>query len=180
MQNSKLSPGQVAPDFFLPATDGNQYRLADHLPRSKATVVMFICNHCPYVRAYIPRLVALASQYAGKVGFVAISSNDVSTYPQDSFDHMRMMVGQWGLNFPYLYDENQDVARAYGAERTPEIFLLDPQGVCRYEGGVDDSYQSEEKVKDRPLRDAIEQVIAGQEVTRPRTWAIGCTIKWKK
>ncbi len=92
---------------------------------------------------------------------------------------MKVKAKQWGLNFPYLRDEDQSIARAYGAERTPEVFLLDAQGVCRYEGAIDDNYQDPTQVTDRPLRDAILAVARGQPVANPQTHAIGCTVKWK-
>lgn len=180
MQSSKLKPGETAPDFTLPAVDGSQYHLADLLKQSHATVVLFICNHCPYVQAYIPRLIALQEQFKGQAQLVAICSNDATDYPEDDFDHMKQAARQWGLNFPYLRDEDQSIAKAYGAERTPEIFVLDGKGVCRYEGGIDDHYQDASKVKDQPLRDAMAAVVDNHAVARPRTWAIGCTIKWKK
>lgn len=180
MQSDKLAPGQKAPEFSLPGVDGRIHRLSDHLARRKAVVVTFICNHCPYVRAYIPRLIALQEQFADDVQILGISSNDTKAYPEDSFENMKTVSQQWGLNFPYLWDEDQAVARSFGAQRTPEIFALNAQGICQYEGGVDDNFQDPAKVRDQPLRDALQQIIAGQPVTRPQTWAIGCTIKWKK
>jgi peroxiredoxin len=177
---AKLKPGDLAPDFTLPATDGSTVRLAQRLPLNSATVVLFICNHCPYVKAYIPRLIELQRELAGRVQLLAICSNDAATYPADSFEGMKTTASQWGLNFPYLRDESQTVARSYGAERTPEVFVIDPKGVCRYEGGIDDSYQDASKVRDRPLHEALVAMLAHRDVPRPQTYAIGCTIKWKK
>ena len=177
----KLAPGRRAPDFELPGVAGGTVRLYEHLPKAKATVVTFICNHCPYVVAYVPRLVELQREFAPQEGqVIAICSNDAVTYPDDSFDNMKVMAERWGLNFPYLRDEDQSVARAYGAERTPEVFLLDAEGVCRYEGGIDDNYQDPDAVTERPLRDAIVAVAGGEPVAQPTTYAIGCTIKWKR
>jgi len=180
LTTEKLRPDQKAPDFTLPGIDTTRVHLADELKKQPATVVLFICNHCPYVQAYIPRLIALQKEFAGKARFLGINSNDAATYPEDSFDKMKQYAGKWGLNFPYLHDEDQSVARAYGAERTPEIFALDQKGVCRYEGGVDDNYQQEAKVTDRPLREALLALTTGKPVPRPQTYAIGCSIKWKK
>ncbi len=176
---AKLQPRQAAPDFSLPATDGSTLSLLATCREHDATVVTFICNHCPYVQAYIPRLIALQKKYAGRLRIIGICSNDATTYPDDDFPSMQTAVADWGLNFPYLHDADQSVARAYGAERTPEIFLLDKQGTCRYEGGIDDNYQNESAVTDRPLADAIDALLAGRPVKRPTTYAIGCTIKWK-
>lgn len=175
----KLQPGDTAPDFSLPAATGGTVRLTDERDKGGAVVVMFICNHCPYVKAYIPRLIALQNELKA-ARFVAICSNDAGTYPEDSFENMTQQAAAWGLNFAYLRDEDQAVAKAYGAERTPEIFVLDPGGVCRYEGGIDDNYQKPDRVTRRPLRDAVTSVLAGKAVAEPTTHAIGCTIKWKK
>ncbi len=184
----KLSPGHQAPDFALPTTDGRVIRLADECPRVGATVVMFLCNHCPYVKAYIPRLIQLQRRYdpaaasrqaRGAARFIGICSNDAQAYPEDSFEQMQAAAQQWGMNFPYAHDEDQSVARAYGAQRTPEIFVLDANGICRYEGGIDDHYQDAAQVTQQPLRDAIEAVVHGRPVDQPQTYAIGCTLKWK-
>lgn len=178
---AKLKPGQTAPDFQLPGVDGNTLHLADQLQQNAATAVMFLCNHCPYVKAYIPRLIELQKQFAPpQARLIAICSNNAATYPQDNFENMKITAREWGLNFPYLRDEDQSVAKAYGAERTPEIFVLDPQGVCQYEGGIDDNYQDPAQVTQQPLRDAVQAVIQGQPVQTPQTYSIGCTIKWQK
>lgn len=176
----KLKPGAKAPDFALPSVAGTTVRLVDQLARHRATVVLFISNHCPYVAAYIPRLIQLQSEFSGKARFVGICSNDAHAFPEDSFEKMKLKSQDWGLNFPYLRDEDQSVARAYGAERTPEVFVLDSNGLCRYEGGIDDNYQHVDKVKQRPLRDAIQALVDGKAVAQPQTYALGCTIKWKK
>lgn len=182
----KLKPGQKAPDFLLPDVAGGKVSLSAKLPGAAATVVLFICNHCPYVQAYIPRLIALQKDLgvAGGEGrpaaqLLAVCANDAATYPEDSFDNMKKYAAKWGLNFPYLRDEDQAVARAYGAARTPEIFVLDDGGICRYEGGIDDNYQDASRVTRRPLRDAIVSLSRGEAVAEPRTYAIGCSIKWK-
>jgi len=183
--NPKLKPGDTAPDFKLPSVDGTEVHLAQQLNQWPAVAVMFICNHCPYVKAYIPRLIRLQDELAGntagapKARLIGICSNDAQTYPDDRFEMMKSEAKRWGFNFPYLRDEDQSVARAYGAQRTPEIFVLDPQGVCRYEGGIDDSYQDPTKVTQRALRDALVAVSTGQPVEVPQSHAIGCTVKWK-
>lgn len=189
----KLKPGDRAPDFTLPAVHGGTVNLTQQLAAAPVTVVLFLCNHCPYVLAYIPRLIELQKQFdpSGPVPtpgptpgratarFIGICSNDARTYPEDSFEKMKTYAANWGLNFPYLHDEDQSIARAYGAERTPEVFLLDRQGICRYEGAIDDNYKDPAQVTQRPLRDAILAVASGQPVKEPQTHAIGCTIKWK-
>lgn len=177
---SKLAPGQKAPMFKLPSAQGSSIALADTLAGHKAVVVTFICNHCPYVQAYIPRLIAIQNEFQGRAAVLGINSNDAVTYPEDSFEQMKSYARKWGLNFPYLRDEDQSVAAAWGAERTPEVFVISADGVCRYEGGIDDSYQDERKVKQRPLRDALLAVVEGREVAMPKSYAIGCSLKWKR
>ena len=179
-QSAKLRPGDQAPMFSLPTTSGQPVSLAVEIARHAATVVLFICNHCPYVQAYIPRLIDLQRRFAGKARFIAINSNDPETYTEDSFEKMKEYATRWGLNFPYAHDGTQEVAHAYGAERTPEIFVIDGQGVVRYEGGIDDNYKDATRVTARPLEEAIAAIVAGREVAEPRSHAIGCTIKWKK
>jgi len=182
--NPKLKPGNKAPDFRLPSTDGRVIHLSDEWLKSQATVVMFLCNHCPYVKAYLPRLIELQKQFDSYdppvARLIGICSNDADTYPEDSFASMKAAPQEWGFNFPYLHDEDQAVARAYGAQRTPEIFVLDSGGICRYEGGIDDCYQDASKVTQQPLRDAVLAVAAGKAVAQPHSFSIGCTIKWKK
>ena len=176
---SKLSPGGKAPDFDLPDMDGSRVVLSEILQKGKGTAVLWLCNHCPYVIAYMPRLVALAKEFP-QINFLAVNSNDPGTYAEDAPENMPEFARRFGMNFPYLYDESQDVARAYGVERTPEIFLLNPDGVCVYEGGVDDNWKEPEKVTDRPFRDALDALSNDRPIERPQTFATGCTIKWKK
>ncbi len=176
----KLVPGNVAPDFILPAARGGGVNLSKVLRKHEVVLVMFICNHCPYVKAYIPRLIALQERFADRLCVLGICSNDWGAYPEDSFENMGLAADGWGLNFKYLHDEDQSVAKIYGAERTPEIFLLDSDGVCRYEGGIDDNYKDASGVTDSPLIDAIEDLLKGESVRREQTFAIGCTIKWMK
>jgi len=173
-------PGQSAPDFLLPAARGGSVKLSAKLKKYPLVLVMFICNHCPYVKAYIPRLIALQKKYANDLCLLAICSNDAQAYSEDSFEAMTLAAQAWNLNFKYLHDEDQSVAKAYGAQRTPEIYLIDQQAICRYIGGIDDCYKDQTQVQDQPLQDAIEDLLASQPVRRDRTYAIGCTIKWIK
>src|SRR6202011_3154659 len=130
--------GVKAPDFRLPATDGKTYAFAD-IAGEKGTVVVFICNHCPYVKAVIGRLVAEAKMLMGEgIGFVAISSNDAGAYPEDSFPNMKRFAERHGLPFPYLHDESQSVARAYDAVCTPDFFGISAGGLIEYRGRLDE------------------------------------------
>jgi len=175
----KLEIGQRAPDFSLPGVDGKDCALAS-FKEKKVVVVIFTCNHCPYAQAYEDRLVSLQRDYAEKaVQLVAINANDSAGYPEDSFDNMVRRAKKKGFNFPYLRDENQRIARSYGAEYTPEVFVLNGKFEVRYIGRVDDNWQHPDKVRSHDLRDAINAVLAHKKVENPVTHAIGCTIKWK-
>jgi peroxiredoxin len=171
--------GDNAIPFNLPGVDGRKYLLSDYDDR-EAVAVIFTCNHCPYARAWEDRLVQIQADYAGRgVQLIAINSNDASKYPDDSFEKMKERAEEKGFNFPYLHDEDQEVARAYGAERTPEVFLFDADGILRYHGTVDDNYEDPEAVREAYLRDAIEAVLEGREPATAETAPVGCTIKWK-
>ncbi len=176
---AKLAPGDKAPDFQLPDMDGSPVALADLLKQSKGAAVLWLCNHCPYVVAYMGRLIELAEEFPD-IAFVGVNSNDAATYPDDAPDKMPAFAAAHGITFPYLHDDSQDVARAYGVEKTPEIFLLSADGVCVYEGGVDDNWKEPDQVTDRPLRDALAALSAGEPIARPQSLAMGCTVKWKK
>lgn len=168
-----------APDFALKGTDGKTYKLSDY-KNKKAVAVIFSCNHCPYVKAYEDRMIALAKEYQPKsVQFLVISSNDPGKYPEDSFDNMAKRAKEKGYLFPYLYDETQQIAKAYGAQRTPEVFLFDAAMRLRYHGAIDDQYEDPSKVTKRYLKDALDAVLAGREPAIQETPPVGCTIKWK-
>jgi len=165
-----------APPFDLPGVDGENHALDDYAD-TPALAVVWSCNHCPYVQAWEGRMVALQREYADR-GFrlVAVSSNDAEAYPEDSFEAMRARSEAEGFNFDYLYDEDQSVLNAYGAERTPEVFLFDRDRKLAYHGAIDDS-REEEGVTQEYLRDAIEAVLAGEQPAVTETPAVGCTVK---
>jgi peroxiredoxin len=167
-----------APTFDLPGVDGRQHSLDDYADKP-ALAVVWSCNHCPYVQAWEGRMVELQREF-GDRGFalVAISSNDADAYPEDSFDSMKARAEGQGFNFDYLYDEDQSVLEAYGAERTPEVFLFDGERRLVYHGAIDDS-REEDEVSERYLRDAIEAVLAGEAPSVDATPAVGCSVKRK-
>lgn len=174
-----LTIGTSAPDFDLPAIDGERYTLS-RFAEAPYLAVIFSCNHCPYVRAWEDRLIAIQREYAGKgLRLVAINANDPVKYPDDSFEKMVQHAKEKGFNFPYLQDESQEVARAYGATRTPEIFLFDANRTLRYHGTVDDNYEDPNAVTQPYFRAALEALLAGQEPPTVDTAPVGCTIKWK-
>jgi peroxiredoxin len=179
MPISSLPLGANAPDFSLPGVDGKTYSLKS-FAGSKAIVVIFSCNHCPYVVAYEDRLIALAREFQPQgVAFIAINANDAARYPDDSFENMKLRAQQKDFPFPYVSDETQDVAEAFGAAHTPEIYVLDGDRKLAYHGRIDDNYQNPSKVTRRELHDALTALVAGKPVPEPETFAIGCTIKWK-
>jgi peroxiredoxin len=176
---SNLKIGDAAIPFKLLAVDDKEHSLNDYMGKN-AVAVIFSCNHCPYVRAWEDRMVQIQSDYADKgVQLVAINSNDESKYPDDSFAKMKDRAREKKFNFPYLRDETQNVARAYGAERTPEVFLFDRNSILQYHGTIDDNYDDPKAVKEHYLRRALDSVLAGKSVLTRETKPVGCTIKWK-
>ena len=172
--------GWKAPDFTLPATDGRTYALSD-VAGPKGTLVMFICNHCPYVLAVLDRILRDARDLqAMGVGVAAICSNDATTHPDDSFDNMRAMAKKHGFPFPYLHDESQDVARAWGAACTPDFFGLNADGALQYRGRLDASGRNPApEGADRELFEAMRLIAERGEGPRDQTPSMGCSIKWK-
>lgn len=176
---SNLQIGDQAPDFELIGVDDKTYRLRDYQD-SQAVAVIFTCNHCPYALAWEGRLIALQAEFASRgVQFLAICANDGDKYPADSFPAMKEHATEKGFNFPYLHDVSQQVAKAYGAERTPEIFLFDRDGVLRYHGAPDDNYDDPNAISAHYFRDALSAVLVGDTPEVTTTPAVGCTIKWK-
>jgi len=175
-----LEIGQHGPDFSLPGVDGKTYSLSELLKEYRAAVVIFSCNHCPYVRAWEGRMMDIQQNYQDKgVIVVAINPNDAVRYPEDDFAHMQQRAQSENFNFLYLRDESQDIARSYGATHTPHVYLLDSNGVLRYRGAIDDNYDDPAAVQHRYLQDALDTVLAGNSPEITTTGAIGCTIKWK-
>jgi peroxiredoxin len=177
MANVKI--GDEAIPFELPGVDGKSYSLDALAEDKEATAVIFMCNHCPYVLAWLDRLIAAANDYAPQgVAFAGINANDPVKYPADDLAGMKKLAKERGLPFPYLHDETQEAARAYGAERTPEIFVFDADLKLRYHGAPDDNYE-EAQTQVPYLRNALDAVLAGQAVPVTDTPPVGCTIKWK-
>jgi peroxiredoxin len=175
-----MKTGTQAPDFKnLPGVDGKSHSLAD-FSSARALVVFFSCNHCPYVQAYEDRVMDLQREFKDKgVQFIAINSNDAVGYPDDNFENMVKRAKERKFNFVYLRDDNQAVAKAYGATHTPHLFVFNAKRELSYTGRIDDNWQEPSKVTKRPLRDALEALVAGREPLEKETFAIGCTIKWK-
>ena len=178
--STMLELGTRAPDFSLPAAGpGETVKLSDY--DGKPLLVMFICNHCPFVKHLRGTLAEFGAEYQPKgLGIAAISSNDADAYPDDSFDEMAEEVTSAGYTFPYLYDEDQSVAKAYRAACTPDFFLFDADHKLAYRGQFDDSRPGNDRpVTGGDLRAAAEQVLSGAPVPGDQTPSIGCNIKWK-
>jgi peroxiredoxin len=178
--STMLPLGTPAPDFSLPSTDGQIISL-DDFSDSRALLVAFICNHCPYVKHIAAGLKQLADDYLPRgVGVVAINSNDAEKYPADSLAAMVQERNQRGYPFPYLFDEDQRVARAYAAACTPDFYLFDGGRKLVYRGQLDGSRPgNDQPVTGQDLRSALEAVLAGEPPSETQTPSIGCNIKWK-
>ena len=174
-----LPIGSPAPDFDLPSTGGETLSLAS-FGDAREIVLAFTCNHCPYARAYDERFMKLAADYASKgVSFAAINPNNAESHPADSFEKMVERAEELGISYPYLRDESQEVAAAYGAVCTPHYFILDADRKVAYEGRIDGSWQEPDKVDREDLREALEDLLAGRPVQIANTNPMGCSIKWK-
>jgi peroxiredoxin len=180
MATNTLKIGSPAPDFNLPGIDGKKYSLSSFKDKN-AIIVIFSCNHCPYVQANEDRIKQIQKDYKDKgVEVIAINSNDDKGYPEDSFDNMKKRAAEKKFNFLYLRDDIQSVAHAYDATHTPEIFLFDKERKLAFHGKIDDNWQEPNKVQNPYLRNALDELLAGKEISVPETFTIGCTIKWKK
>ena len=179
--STMLALGTEAPDFSLPDTvSGDVVSLADYSDK-KGLLVMFICNHCPYVKHVRQELARLGNDYSNSgLGIVAISSNDIDAYPADSPEAMKTEAETFGYSFPYLYDETQVVAAAYTAMCTPDFFLFDAENRLAYRGRLDESRpDSGIPVTGKELRAAVDAVLAGDSVSDQQLPSMGCSIKWK-
>ncbi len=177
VKGQKLRIGDRIPAFHgLKGVDGKLYASEDF--PSEILIIVFSCNHCPYVQAYEDRMITLQRDYEGAL-LVAVNSNDIENYPEDSFDRMVERARQKGFNFPYLRDEDQSVADLFGATHTPQFFVFDRERKLRYCGKMDDNWKEPHLVKETFLRDALNALLRKKEVRVPETFSIGCTIKWK-
>lgn len=175
-----LKAGQKAPDFNLKGIDGKTYSLAD-FGDAKALLIIFICNHCPYVKAKIEAIKNLQAKYNGKgLVVVGINSNDSADYPEDSFDGMVKTAKEKNFNFIYLIDETQQVAKSYGASCTPDPFLFDSEQKLVYHGRFDNALEPGQQATEFNMDEAIAAVLTGKKPKQEFLYSIGCSIKWKK
>ncbi|MEE2987146.1 MAG: thioredoxin family protein [Nitrospinota bacterium] len=172
--------GSPAIDFSLPGTDGNIYSL-NSFKNKKVLVVIFMCNHCPYVKAVLQRLIDLQQEFSGKdVQLIGINPNDPVRYPDDSMDNMKKIVAEKNIPFPYLCDERQETARAYGAVCTPDIYVYGEKQTLLYRGRIDNNWEHPEKVTKRDLKEVIDHILSGKEIPGEQIPSMGCSIKWKE
>jgi peroxiredoxin len=180
VESARPTLGSACPDFRLLGVDGKTYTRED-FGAAPVLVVMFICNHCPYVQAVEDRLIALAGELKSKnVQFVAICSNDATSYPDDAYDKLAERWRKKAYGFPYLHDESQAVARAFGAVCTPDIYVFDRHRKLAYRGRIDDSWKDPAKVTRRDLADAIEALLQGAAPAAEQRPSLGCSIKWRE
>ncbi len=179
MATNTLSIGSKIPEFNLTGIDNKNYSL-ESFQDKRGIIVVFSCNHCPYVQAYEGRIKSIQQDYREKgIEIIAINPNNASTHPDDSFENMKKRASEQQFNFIYLRDEDQSVAKAFDATHTPEIFLFNGERKLVYHGKIDDNWQESDKVVNHYLRNAIDEMLSGTEISVPETYSIGCTIKWK-
>ena len=174
----ELEIGDSAINFNLKGIDGKTYSL-DSFKGKKILVIIFSCNHCPYVRAYEDRIKQVQKDYKDNVRVVCINSNNDKNYPEDSYKNMIKRAKEKKYNFPYLRDDTQEVARAYGGEVTPDVFVFSQNRTLEYRGRIDDNWENPDDVTSDDLRNALNEMLAGEEIKVKDVRAIGCSIKWK-
>lgn len=178
--DSMLKKGSSAPEFDLPGTDGKNHSLEKYSGK-KAYLVIFMCNHCPYVKPKMNYLKELQDKYAQQgLQVIGINSNDTQAYEEDDFEHMQQVAKDKEFKFPYLFDETQEVAKAYGAACTPDPFLFDANKKLVYHGRIDNEHgESHEQASTNELEEAVQQVLEGKEVSVNEEPSLGCNVKWK-
>lgn len=166
-------------DFSLKGVDEKIYSLRDRENKG-ITVIIFMCNHCPYVKGVVDRFVTFQEEYKNKgVRLFGINSNDPSSHPDDSFEKMKVFSDKHKINFPYLIDETQETAHAYDAVCTPDIYVYDENNFLRYRGRLDNNWKEEDKVTEKDLEKAVNILLEGKEIDFPQIPSMGCSIKWK-
>lgn len=181
MGKTNTNIGSYAPDFELPGSDGSVHHLFRYLEKYQGVCVIFMSDLCPYVRAYLDRLKQLQTEFQDQnVTLIGINSNDATQFPEECLENMMTFKATHHLNFPYIRDITQDVAKGFGAETTPEAFLLDREGVIYYRGQIDDNAEEPTAVKIPYLQQAIAQLLAGEQISTPETEAMGCPIQWRQ
>ena len=178
--SNMVNLGTLAPNFKLLNTKNNEPVISDNYFNKNGTIIMFICNHCPFVIHVLDEIVSITKKYDNEISFIAISSNDIVNYPEDSPELMKKLAEEKKFNFPYLYDETQEVAKKYDAACTPDFFVYNSDKQLVYRGQLDDSRPGNDiPVTGHDLRKAIDSLINGEEIDKNQKPSIGCNIKWK-
>ena len=179
LHSTMVPLGTKAINFNLPSVGGKEYSLSA-FSNYPILVIIFMCNHCPYVKAVVQRLINLQSEFLDQgVRLVGINCNDAERYPEDSFKNMKTASKEWRMNFPYLFDESQEIAKSYDAVCTPDIYVYGKERKLLYRGRIDDNWEKADKVTQRDLKQAIYNILAAREVPGEQIPSMGCSIKWK-
>jgi len=179
LESKKGSLNSKIIDFNLLGIDNNYHSLKEY-DNEKILIIIFMCNHCPYVKAVIGRLVEIQNKYLDKgVKLIGINPNDEITYPEDSFENMKLFAKEYNMNFPYLRDETQNIAKEYDAACTPDIYVYDNNRFLKYHGRIDDNWKDENLVTQKELENAIDFLLAGENIESDQLPSLGCSIKWK-
>ena len=179
LESKKGSLNSKIIDFNLLGIDNNYHSLKEY-DNEKILIIIFMCNHCPYVKAVIGRLVEIQKKYLDKgVKLIGINPNDEITYPEDSFENMKLFAKEYNMNFPYLRDETQNIAKEYDAACTPDIYVYDSNRFLKYHGRIDDNWKDENLVTQKELEKAIDFLLAGENIEFDQIPSLGCSIKWK-
>ena len=179
LESSKSDINSPMIDFSLKGIDGKNHSPSEFDDKD-ILIIIFICNHCPYVKAVMDRFVAFQEKYKERgVQLIGINPNDTVTYPQDSFDNMKLFAEEYKMNFPYLIDETQETARNYDAVCTPDIYVYDKDRKLKYRGRLDDNWQDEKSVTTNDLEKAVKLILQGKDVDFKQIPSMGCSIKWK-
>ncbi len=178
-QNNTDNLGSSLAEFSLMGVDGKIYS-QDDFKSAEILIIIFMCNHCPYVKAVAGRFADFQNKYKNRnVRLAGINSNDTETYPEDSFENMKLFSSEHKLNFPYLFDETQNVAKKFQAVCTPDIFVYDKDRILRYRGRFDDNWKDENAVTERDLEKAVTMILENREIDFAQIPSFGCSIKWK-
>ncbi len=175
----KLKAGDIAPDFELLGIDDKKHSLNDY-DNFKGVLVIFMCNHCPYVKAKVDALNELYEKFGKEIAIIGINSNDSTDYPEDSFDAMKQTAKEKGFGFDYLVDETQEVAKKYGAMCTPDPFLFNSQKQLVFHGRIDNSMKPDDAVTEKTMINNIQKLLSGEKIEKDFDPSIGCSIKWKE
>jgi len=174
----KLKAGDTAPDFELLGTDDQKHSLNDY-NNYKGVLIIFMCNHCPYVKAKVDALNELYEKCGKDIAIIGINSNDSTDYPEDSFDAMKQTAKEKGFRFDYLVDETQEIAKKYGAMCTPDPFLFNSQKQLVFHGKIDNAMKPEDKATEKTMINNMQKLLSGEKIEKDFDPSIGCSIKWK-